>query len=706
MLRERYALQTTLGVGGLGAVFRAHDQELDRAVAVKLLRSRRATPARELDRLVREANAMARINHPNVVQVFDVGRYEGLVGDSSALGDVPTGGVFVVMELVRGQDLQRWLRKRRSPDTVLDVFMQAGQGLVAAHAQGVVHRDFKPANVLLASEGIAKVTDFGIAAACEPSESGRTTDPGQSDPHWMGRSLTATGMTMGTPAYMAPEQHRAGPVDARADQYSFCIALAEALYGRRLVEATTLEALLRRKIELRLPTDSTVPRAIRLVLERGTRPQRDERFESMEALLAALQPKPSWRKRGPIFGGLGVAAVVATMSAGGPSGSVAAAMLPVATSAAVVDDSANAQAAAGVVLPDRFPVRAAPDARRRAVRATLDELVSGALVDRPQERMLRIDAVREQAVAIGDRSLMAEANLLFAGTHAHAEDTGPASEAGEVAFRLAGEVERHDIAARAAVVLMGLQEPGSDAWTRWRRHTEVHSAMASGDGRAELSLAEELGYALFNQQDYEGALPHWRKATSLSEELLGAEHPALASNLSMLAMVQKSLDDPEAAKKSLQRALAIAEATRPDAMFISQLETSLADVLARSGDVPGAVSQYRDVIADLEAVADDDGHAGDQQASIHRRIARLEAKRGRHAEAVTELRLSIAKMGDEFPYNGLTVHQRLAESLLELGKRDEAIEALETGLGFTDPDAPEWEERVEARALLRELRAD
>jgi eukaryotic-like serine/threonine-protein kinase len=289
----RYELLGGLGSGGMGVVFRAHDTQLDREVALKLLKPASGADDAQL-RLRREAQAMAQLAHPNVVQVFEV---DAVVHGSRVLS-------FVAMELVEGTTLRTWL-KEGSPRTeeVLAAFVQAGRGLAAAHAVGIVHRDFKPDNVLierLTDGGIrVRVMDFGLAsfgpessrkdvsAELGPSSSGRV-----SGSSWSSGRFTETGLVMGTPAYMAPEQHAGEEVDARSDQFSFCSTLYEALLGVRPYTGATLEEMARSKFEgvLALPQGGKrLPRRLADVLVRGLAPDRDERWPDMATLLHALE---------------------------------------------------------------------------------------------------------------------------------------------------------------------------------------------------------------------------------------------------------------------------------------------------------------------------------------------------------------------------------------------------------------------------------
>ncbi len=285
----RYVLLDPIGSGGMGVVYAAYDPELDRRVALKLLR-RAAEDGSSLGRarLLREAQAMAKVSHPNVITVFDV----GTLGES----------VFVAMELVVGEDLRAWLDRPRSVDEILAVFVQAGRGLAAAHAVGLIHRDFKPGNVLVGNDGVVRVADFGLARrigaprveppvveVLETPLSGTTVRD----------SVTRTGAVIGTPAYMAPEQHLGRELDARADQFSYCIALWEALTGARPFTAThPVELMIEiTRGEIAPGRDAAIPGWIRAVLVRGLSVEPARRFPDMDALLAALARDPRRTRR-------------------------------------------------------------------------------------------------------------------------------------------------------------------------------------------------------------------------------------------------------------------------------------------------------------------------------------------------------------------------------------------------------------------------
>jgi tetratricopeptide (TPR) repeat protein/predicted Ser/Thr protein kinase len=310
---SRYLLVDRVGAGGMGVVWAAYDPELDRKVAIKLLRPRRSEGRIEeaRARLVREAQAMARLNHPNVIAVHDVGEHGGQV--------------FVAMEFVEGRTLGRWVRNtRRSWREIVAMFVQAGRGLAEAHRAGIVHRDFKPDNVLI-GEGRARVTDFGLArsveavtyegetSAGESSTSGAILDGGsrrgqvESSPALV-TPLTRTGIMLGTPAYMAPEQFDSGQFDARSDQFSFCVALWEALYGQRPFAGRTItelgEAVMAGRIS-EPPGDLRVPGFVERALRRGLSVDPERRWSSMDELLEELQHDPALgRRRWLVAGGL------------------------------------------------------------------------------------------------------------------------------------------------------------------------------------------------------------------------------------------------------------------------------------------------------------------------------------------------------------------------------------------------------------------
>ena len=297
----RYVILSLLGVGGMGAVYTAYDPELDRKVALKLLHPDAAS--QDGARMIQEARTLAKLAHPNVVSVHDVGATQG--------------GVFIAMELVDGTTVTRWLKQRtRSLRELLDVFLAAGRGLDAAHRASVIHRDFKPDNIMVGRDGRVRVLDFGLARSDLGPSPEETQPEGQIDPsaNAAGPRLTREGALMGTPSYMAPEQWNRQPADPRTDQFSFCVSLWEALYGERPFQGPTLAALMIAVTDGRLSAPASerrVPAAIRRALERGLSLRPEDRFPAMAALLAVLERVEASRRRKVMWAGLAVLGCIA-----------------------------------------------------------------------------------------------------------------------------------------------------------------------------------------------------------------------------------------------------------------------------------------------------------------------------------------------------------------------------------------------------------
>ncbi len=281
----RYELVRALGAGGMGTVYAAKDPELDREVAVKRLHFGRDDA--DGKRLLREAKSLARLSHPNVVQVHDV----GTEGEQ----------LFLAMELVPGSDLRQWLATgAHSWPEIVGKFVAAGMGLAAAHDVGLVHRDFKPENVLVRDDGVAKVADFGLVHVTGQTHRANRHQPTSDELDDAVRSLTHAGTFLGTPSYMSPEQQLALPTDARSDQFSFCVSLYEGLYGRRPFEADTLRELIEttRRNEVTFPSRPAIPEHVRRAIRRGLEVDPAQRHPDMNALLEQLQrpASPAWRR--------------------------------------------------------------------------------------------------------------------------------------------------------------------------------------------------------------------------------------------------------------------------------------------------------------------------------------------------------------------------------------------------------------------------
>jgi len=271
---ERYTIETLLGQGGMGHVYRAQDERLGRHVALKVISEHLASPEASA-RLVREARAAASLDHPNAVAVFDVGEH----------GGVP----YIVMELVDGRTLREAMGDASAPlATRIEWLADAGRALGAAHRKGLVHRDVKPENVMIRSDGVLKVLDFGIArrdsVAVDPAAPAQTSAL---------PTLTLEGVKLGTPLYMAPEQIRGDPLDGRADQFSWGVVayeiLARRLPWRGADALAAMASVLTDPVARDALDAASVPRAVQDVVLRALCKRPEARFASMDDAVRALE---------------------------------------------------------------------------------------------------------------------------------------------------------------------------------------------------------------------------------------------------------------------------------------------------------------------------------------------------------------------------------------------------------------------------------
>ncbi|MEM9458849.1 MAG: serine/threonine-protein kinase [Myxococcota bacterium] len=275
----RYVVLEQLGHGGMGAVFKAYDKGLDRLVAIKFLHNE--VNEDNTIRLKREAQALARLSHPNVVQVYEVGE--------------ATGQTFITMELVEGQTLREWKNEKpRGWRECVEIYLQAGQGLAAAHSKGLIHRDFKPDNVLIDGRSHVRVLDFGLARqTADVTDNQQASQVIELDRHDnpLETSLTETGTMMGTPGYMPPEQIKGYEANPRSDQFSYCVALWEAVYDERPFAGSTLVELMAAIRDEQITPSArghAVPIKLRQILMRGLTATSEDRWPSMRVLLEQL----------------------------------------------------------------------------------------------------------------------------------------------------------------------------------------------------------------------------------------------------------------------------------------------------------------------------------------------------------------------------------------------------------------------------------
>jgi len=450
----RFVVLNKIGSGGLGIVYAAYDPKLDRRVAIKLVHRRQDLDV-DTQRVLREAQALARLSHPHVVAVHEVGEHYDRL--------------FIAMELVVGLTLSEWARRPHEWRDALQPLLDAARGLAAAHRAGIVHRDFKPANVMVGHDGRARVLDFGLARGA--TAAGVPIDPSTSA---LDMQLTQSGMLLGTPAYLAPEQWTCGAVDARADQWAFCVTALEVLWGRRPfdgADSVTLRArVLAGEIDRPHPRTS-VPIAIERVLLRGLMVDPALRHASMDELILAIERAAAPPRRPVRWGLLGLGLVIA--------GAVAGVTLSMGAQSAVdtgdierVVAEARAAAAAGHYV---YPPSDDPDTDTAYAKLVALEAMTGPSADLARENA---DGLRAEfagaLVELGDgywarpdaRPFAMDfyaAALLFDPEHAHARERA-AVTTGELALLRQRAID-HDFTPGelgVADALVALAEPDAD----------------------------------------------------------------------------------------------------------------------------------------------------------------------------------------------------------------------------------------------------
>ncbi|WP_170135771.1 serine/threonine-protein kinase [Nannocystis exedens] len=644
---DRYIVLARLGAGGMGVVYAAYDPELDRKVALKLLRAR-ADEADARARLLREAQAMARLQHPNVVAVFDVGAFRG--------------HVWLAMEFVEGQALSSWsAATRRNWREVLDVLCAAGRGLAAAHAAGLVHRDVKPDNIMVGSDGRVRLMDFGLARS-----GAADLAPAKVSPEDVPKSLVATnvGAILGTPAYMAPEQFAGLPADARTDQFGWCATCWEALYGQRPFAGDSL-------IDLAVavsggalrPPPPTAPRWLRRALERGLQPDPRARFAGMDELLAELAHGQGRARRWK----QGVALAIGLLGCAGLYGArelrraeVVAACEQAGTAVEQVwNDDVRARLASvfirtdpllGAVTADhsaewldRFAAdwkdtrlsvcRAATIDHTHALElaagqaACLDErridleAVVGVLVEADAEVVQRAPYLASGLVpastclrevrsprpvdlshesALGMHPLALRRRLVRA---AALEDSGKFAEGLAAARDVLHEAERFGLQAVRAEAQMrigNLHERLGDAAAA-ERALEEAVWIATGEGHDELvaEAASMLAFTVsFRAGRHDDAL-RWARLSRAALRRLGAEDSLRAARLhSVLGTVYRLRGDLDAAREHSEHALALREALLgPEHPDVARALNTLGNVALARGEYEEAVRHHERALA-------------------------------------------------------------------------------------------------------------
>ncbi len=695
----RFLLLAPIGRGGMGSVFAAYDPQLDRRIAIKLVRSQARDPAAAAalrERTLREARAMAKVSHPNVVAIHEAG-----IAD-----DVAAAPVYIAMELVEGATLRQWLAERtRSCTDVVGVHVAAARGLAAVHAAGLVHRDFKPDNAMIDAHGRVRVMDFGLARALDESGSTDVTTDGDTP-------RTATTRPAGTPGYMAPEQLCGDAIDHRADQYALCVSLYEALWGRRPSANETAD-----------PPRTQVPARVRAAILRGIAVDRERRFASMDALADALAP-PRHRRSlalGLALAGTIAAAILVALVRPQPCPRDELAMQELAMQELAIEQSFDATGLAYAhgeatrsIAGLRAWAEAWDDERERACLATRVHATQSE--GRLDLRMRCLERLRREAVAVARELSVADADTVDNATttverlvapvrcdddavlDAHGVVPGDAIAA-EVA-RIDGELARGNAMVELghAVDAVALVEP------------LVTDARASGFeptiARAEVFAARARAHA---GGDPSGVADDLRTAYFDARRTSQAEDAARAA-LDLAGLVSTVDAEIEVARLWLELARSDLEIHR-----LAHLEGIALDADAAIAQASGEWERLIELGERQLAWIDESCPACDQRGLAHRSIAVALDALGRPDAAVEHAR---AALDDELGRHDAghphvaEARRTLGQSLGRAGRAQEAIEALSAAVdsfvaryGEDDLDVAVARATL-ARVMLENGRAD
>ena len=634
---DRFEVVEKLGAGAMGIVYKARDPRLDRSVALKVLQPRDDT-AESVDRMEREAKALARLRHANVVAVYETGTHDGQR--------------FIAMDLVEGRTLTRWLEEERpSWREILEVFVQAGRGLAAAHAAGLVHRDFKPDNVLVEPSGQAKVVDFGLA---RPIDLTPSTDPVlATGRHSEAAATTRTGAVVGTPAYMAPEAFE-GHTDERSDQFSYCVSLYEALCGRRPFSGKTIGELLGAITQGRVdpPTGSTSgPAWLRRIALRGLAADPGQRFASMDELLHAIERHRRRPYRTAVLaaggGGL-VLGAMAMMLSPEPSRCLRA--------ADKLDAVWNADRRQQIeVAFERTGRPHAPEVWTRASDA-LDEWA-----------MQWAQTRREACEATYERAEQSEA--LFDARMRCLDHRLSELDALASLFEQADD-QVLDRAVQASRGLDPLEACADfEALQRGIDRGDAEDEAVLGPLHARLARASALEAA----GKYEEAL---LKVTEVAGQADAGGHLALAAAAHLaVARVQDRLEDLDSAERSALTALYRAEEAN-DERVRAAVTVLLVSVMGRQNDIEAGEHWARLSRAMLARLQ----HTQRLQAALAANEGNLLMKAGRYEDALARRRQALeiraATLDPDDPLLADT-HYNIGHALLNLGRVSEAFESFE-----------------------------
>jgi tetratricopeptide (TPR) repeat protein len=632
----RFTILERVGRGGFGSVYAAYDPQLDRRVAIKVLR-RRADDGEARAALLNEAQALARIRHPHVVTVFDA----QLAGDDAAATVAGAGQLFLVAEFLSGPSLREWsVGSSHGWRTVLDVYTKLGRGLAAAHEQGIVHRDFKPANALFDANGEPRVVDFGLAVLSD-ERSSATAGSGSSP-----------GSGAGTPRYMAPEQMGGGLADARADQFAFCVALYEALYGEPPHaddDADTLQAA--KASGPREPTARRVPAPVHAAIVRGLAPDPDQRFPSMQALLSALDRDPARARRRvlALCGVLGLGALAVVAIDPSRRGQVGHCQTDASTwdsiwdaERAVAVQSAFVDTGHGDALGASDRIRAAVEAfvgrwesvREQTCRATPAELDAGARAERTLclERQRRHVGGLTRVLTTADLGTVRRAASIAQGLpeplDCQRDRHGPrAGAADEVALEVASRVA----AARTLLAAARIEE-AEKAISEGVQYSGTHDF---GEGVAALLQLKSLLRA--TQSRFEESVELAVQAMAAADEA-GAPDVWIRAGLTM-ARSLASLGRPDEARRIAD--LVVGRVARGHGGTFEEAQAHLAVGNAQrgQGDIDGAITS---LVEALRLAQESRGANGYAVADFHNELGNAYSHSRNHDdEALAEYRRAV-----------------------------------------------------------------
>jgi tetratricopeptide (TPR) repeat protein/predicted Ser/Thr protein kinase len=725
----RFTVIRLLGRGGMGIVFAAYDERLDRKLAIKLLRPHVREGTEGRTRILREAQAMAKLSHPNVAQVYEVGEHDG--------------AVFVAMEFVDGDPLRTWMERPQEWQEVLRVMIEAGQGLAAAHARGLVHRDFKPDNVLISKDGRPRVVDFGLArsARVDDDEPQARTAPGAEDP--LATDITHEGAVVGTPAYMSPEQHLGDPADARSDQFSFCVTTYEALFGLRPFTGQTraeLAGATVNKVVQEPPASSRVPAWVRKAVLRGLEPESEDRWPSMDALLTVLRADPSKARRNRLaLAGIGLAGVVVgVMSLRSPPAQADTCAFAGDELTGVWDQTSRASAADAFA---RLEVAYAGDLWPK-VESVLDDY-AGQWVEmrgdacRARQRGEQSAAVHDQRVLCLDRrldemkalievladpdeqtaeravqaahglecltecedsdriavpvDLVADVQRIRtqvgrARTLANAGRFDASLEVARAAHEDAGTLDHRPLTAETGMALArALQRTGDAASAQTLLEACVHDAIASKADQQAADCATQLVYTVGEKLgQYDGALRWADLALALLER--GAGDELLAARLSMQTgnVLRSAGKYDEAIQYQLQAIEQFERVHGPDHPDVGVARNNLGGVQWRLGNLAGA-RQNMEAGLRIRRKAFGDRHP--QVASSLNNLGIVLASEGRYEDAKTKHEQALALkrdiLGQEHPSVAYSLHN-LGDTLHRLGQLEAARARLREALAMRE----------------------